>query len=70
MEQVEWLSLLQAAAAVGVPRTTMQNWALKGKVRAHKMPGRTGAYLISRDEVDRLVSEQETTQRSQAGVSA
>lgn len=41
------LSVTQAAVQSGLAKRTVQYAIANGLLRAHKMPGRTGAYLIS-----------------------
>ena len=53
------LSVTEAAEQTGEPKRTIQ-WAIKeGHLKAHKMPGRTGAYLIQRRDFDRWLAKRE-----------
>lgn len=53
------LSVTQAAELTGEPKRTIQ-WAIKeGHLKAHKLPGRTGAYVISQRDFDRWVAKRE-----------
>ena len=40
------LSVTEASQQVNVPKRTIQYAISQGDLQAHKMPGRTGAYLI------------------------
>ena len=46
-----------AAKIIGVAEVTVQRWAKSGRIKAGKLPGRTGAYLIARAEVERAAAE-------------
>jgi excisionase family DNA binding protein len=53
------LSVTEAAEQAGEPRRTIQ-WAIQqGHLKAHKMPGRTGAYLIQQRDLDRWLTKRE-----------
>jgi excisionase family DNA binding protein len=53
------LSVTEAADQAGEPKRTIQ-WAIKeGHLKAHKMPGRTGAYLIQQRDLDKWVAKRE-----------
>lgn len=53
------LSVSTAAKQSGIPRRTIQ-WALKrGDLRAHKMDGETGAYLIEADDFAEWVQQRQ-----------
>lgn len=53
------LSVTEAAQMRGVPKRTVQHAIAKGDLKAHKMPGRTGAYLINERDLDRWISKRE-----------
>jgi len=54
------LSVAQAAEELDVPIRTLQYRITTGKVAAVKVgAGRTSSYVITREEVDRLLDEQE-----------
>lgn len=45
----------EAAALIGVDRTTFNRWVAKGEISpVVEMPGRTGARLYDADEIERL----------------
>ncbi len=51
------LSVTEAAEQSGEPKRTVQ-WAIKeGHLKAHKMPGRTGAYVIMQRDLDRWIAK-------------
>lgn len=51
------LSVTQAAEQAGEPKRTIQ-WAIKeGHLKAHKMPGLTGAYLIQQRDLDKWAAK-------------
>lgn len=53
------LSVAEAAEEIGEPKRTVQ-WAIQqGHLKAHKMPGRTGAYLINRADLNRWLAKRE-----------
>lgn len=52
------LGSAEAARCIGVERSTLTRWIATGRITpAHKMPGRTGAVLFTRDEVERVAKE-------------
>lgn len=53
----DYLSAAAAAKLLGVADVTVQRWAKAGRLAAQKLPGRTGAYVITRAEVDRVRAE-------------
>jgi len=53
------LSLKQAAEQTGVPNRTLHYAISTGDLKAHKLPGVTGAYLIEQRDLDRWVSKRE-----------
>ncbi|AON97401.1 LamD-like [Gordonia phage Nyceirae] len=50
------ISTLEAARVLGVVPVTVQRWARQGVIAAEKMPGKTGAYIIRRSELERFRS--------------
>ncbi len=49
----ELLSTGEVAELLGTTVATVNRWAVTGKLPvAHKMPGRTGAYLFARSDVE------------------
>lgn len=50
------VSATLAAELLGVNAVTVHRWAKAGLIAAQKLPGRTGAYVIDRAEVDRVIA--------------
>ena len=50
----------EAAAILGTDRRTVVRMISRGTLPAHKMPGKTGAWIISRADVEALL----TTERA------
>ena len=58
MRTPELLNVLQAAEELGIPPRTLQYRIQTGKVAAEKVgDGKTNSYVITREEVDRLLAE-------------
>lgn len=55
------LSVLEAAKQKGVAPRTVRYAILHGALRAHKMPGRTGAYVINQRDLDRWFAKREAS---------
>lgn len=54
----DFLSVSQAADELGIPNRTLHHRIATGKVAATKVgDGKTSAYIIARDEVERLKAE-------------
>lgn len=53
------LSVVEAAAKSGYPKRTVQHAIAKGDLKAHKMTGATGAYLIYPAELDKWIARRE-----------
>jgi excisionase family DNA binding protein len=53
------LSVAQASDEKRIPKRTIQAAIARGELKAHKMPGATGAYLISPRDLDRWVAKRE-----------
>lgn len=53
MSKPDWLTVSTAHEASGTPRRTIQYAISKGDLKARKLPGATGAYLIERAELER-----------------
>ena len=54
----DWVSASDAADILGVDRSTLNEWARDGKITPlAKLPGRTGARIYARAEVERLARE-------------
>ena len=45
------LSVAEASQQVNVPKRTIQYAISRGDLKAYKMPGRTGAYLITSQDL-------------------
>lgn len=54
------LSVTEAATRSDVPKRTIQYAITKGDLKAHKMPGATGAYLISPADLDAWLAGRKT----------
>ncbi len=55
MADTELLSTGESAELLDTTVATVSRWAAAGKLPvAHKMPGRTGAYLFNRSDVEAL----------------
>lgn len=54
----DWVSASDAADMLGIDRSTLNEWAREGKITPiAKLPGRTGARLFARADVERLAQE-------------
>lgn len=52
------LATIQAAEIIDVERSTLSRWVASGRISvAHQLPGRTGAVLFERAEVERVAAE-------------
>lgn len=52
------LGTAEAATRIGIERSTLTRWVAAGRIKvAAKLPGRTGAVLFTRDEVERVAKE-------------
>lgn len=52
------LTTAEAAEVLGVTVATINRWAVSGRLPvAHKLPGRTGANLYRREDVERVEAE-------------
>jgi excisionase family DNA binding protein len=51
------IPIAQAAEILGHHVDTLRNWADKGSIASHKMPGRCGKVLIPESEIDRIFTE-------------
>lgn len=47
VSSLPYMSVSQASTQAVVPKRTLQHAIAKGDLPAHKLPGRTGAYLIT-----------------------
>lgn len=50
------ISTSQAAQLADVSTTTIQRWIAGGRLAAEKLPGRTGAFVIRRGDLDALLA--------------
>lgn len=58
MPPMELIGTAEAATVIGVERSTLSHWIAKGRITPHqKLPGRTGAVLFTRAEVERVARE-------------
>jgi excisionase family DNA binding protein len=54
----ELLSTTQVCERLGIDRSTLTRWVGAGRIAAaHKLPGRSGAYLFDPAEVERVKAE-------------
>jgi excisionase family DNA binding protein len=57
-EHTDLVTTAEAAEILGRPLATINRWASEGRLpRAAKLPGRTGANLYRRSDVEALASE-------------
>ncbi len=55
----DFLTTAQVASLTGWSVTSINRWAAAGDLPATKLPGRTGAYLFMRPDVDRFRERRE-----------
>jgi excisionase family DNA binding protein len=48
----DFLTTAQVSELTGWSVTSVNRWALKGELPARKLPGRTGAYLFRRADIE------------------
>ena len=53
------MSVAQAAEQKDIPKRTLQAAIARGDLKAHKMPGLTGAYLIYPRDLDRWIDKRD-----------
>lgn len=54
----------QACSVLGIDRSTLTRWVRSGRIEpTGKLPGRTGAFLFTRAEVDRVKRELDAERR-------
>lgn len=53
------LSVAEASEEQGIPKRTIQAAIARGDLKAHKMPGQTGSYLIQRRDFTRWLTKRE-----------
>lgn len=57
MPTTDLLGTVEAADLIGVERSTLSRWMATGRIAAAmKLPGRNGAVLFERSEVDRVAA--------------
>lgn len=59
MPKVPPLSTATAETQAGIPRRTIIAAINRGELKAHKMPGQTGAFLIEQRDLDKWVEKRE-----------
>jgi len=66
----ELLGTTEAAKRIDVDKATLTRWVASGRVvAATKLPKKNGAYLFTRDEVERIAAEV-AAERAAEGVTA
>lgn len=66
MHSTDLIGSAEACRTLGVNNSTLTRWVAAGEVKAaHKLPGKNGAYLFERAEIERVGSD-----RAQAEASA
>ena len=55
----ELLNSTQASEILGISISTLTRWIADGKIAATKLPGQTGAFVLTRAEVERVRREQD-----------
>lgn len=67
MPEPDLLSTVEAAAIIGVERSTLSRWIDSGRIApALKLPGINGAHLFARSEVDRVAASYEAERTAEA----
>lgn len=57
--KIQPLSAAEASAQTGIPKRTIL-WAIRnGRLKAHKLGGVTGAYLIEQRDLDKYAAKRE-----------
>jgi predicted site-specific integrase-resolvase len=58
MNSTDLIGSTEAARTIDVDKTTLTRWVQDGRIAAaHKLPGKNGAYLFHRGEVERVAAE-------------
>jgi len=58
---------VEACERIGIDRSTLSRWVKDGTaVPAMRLPGKTGAFLFTDDEIDRLAAYYATVSRRSA----
>lgn len=61
-DQDDALASIEVCAELGIDRSTLSRWVAAGRITpSYRLPGPKGAFLFSRDEVERVRDER--TQR-------
>lgn len=60
------LSVREAAAQTETPKRTVQAAITRGDLKAHKLDGLTGAYLIDQRDLDKWVASRENAEQASA----
>lgn len=61
----EFIGSAEVARLLRINQVTVSRWVTSGDlVPAHKLPGKNGAYLFNRADVDRLVAKREHTEQA------
>lgn len=58
------LSVREAAAQKSTPKRTIQAAITRGDLKAHKLPGLTGSYLIDQRDLDKWAAGREQAEAS------
>jgi excisionase family DNA binding protein len=64
------LSVAEASDQKNVPGRTIRYAILNGELKAHKMPGETGAYLIRQRDLDKWAAKRAERAEQQTEASA
>lgn len=59
MPKTNPLSVSEASAQKAIPKRTLQAAITRGELKAHKLGGLTGAFLIDPDDLDRYAAKRE-----------
>lgn len=61
MTQPPLMGSIEACGILGIDRSTITRWVASGRIAAHKMPGKSGAFLFDPAEVERVRAEAENS---------
>lgn len=54
----EFIGSAEVARLLEINQVTVSRWVTSGDlIPAHKLPGKNGAYLFKREDVDRLIAD-------------
>lgn len=59
MPKIQPLSAAEAARSAGIPKRTLIAAITRGELKAHKLPGVTGSYLIDPRDLEKYVTKRE-----------